>query len=49
MMGYRDGAAGERERIVQIVEQWHISKGGYTEMANFIRWQPPRTPNHEGK
>ena len=28
---------GENERIAKIVEGWHISKGGYSEMAWLIR------------
>lgn len=39
------GAEKERERCAQVVENWHISKGGYGNMANFIREN--QTPNHE--
>ena len=35
--GKAEGAAEEREAIASMVERWHISKGGYTELAHVIR------------
>lgn len=36
--------AGLLERAAQLVEGWHISKGGYTELAHQIRMLAPERP-----